>query len=74
MLIGVLSFLIHFYFADITIPFYQVMCAPAILMLSFFSEETPFTPKMLLFLSGQFIGYFCLSASVLSLKRQLTQR
>jgi len=58
MLIGGLCFTIHFYYSDVTIPFYSILCAPAIFALSFFSEETPFVPKMILFQMGQFFGYF----------------
>ncbi|QOL27315.1 hypothetical protein LP316_11010 [Thalassotalea sp. LPB0316] len=58
MLIGAACFMTHFYLEQVTIPFYSLICAPAMFVLSFFSEETPFVPKMVLFQLGQFIGYY----------------
>ncbi len=58
VVIGLCSFLFNYYMVPISLPGYRVLVAPAILTLSFFSEETPFTPKMILFISGQFVGYF----------------
>ncbi len=54
----------------ILLPGYEVLVAPAMFTLSFFSEETYFTPKMILFLFGQFIGYFLIACIVQIIKKK----
>lgn len=61
MLIGFAAFLFNYHMIDTSLPGYELLVAPAMLLLSFFSEETYFTPKMILFLLGQFCGYFLLA-------------
>ncbi|MGB1200556.1 MAG: hypothetical protein ACPG5R_03255, partial [Cognaticolwellia aestuarii] len=56
--IGIAAFLFNYHMTPSSLPGYSILVAPAMLLLSFFSEETDFIPKMILFLSGQFIGYF----------------
>lgn len=58
MVIGLCAFFFNYYMVPIALPGYEILVAPAMFALSFFSEETYFTEKMILFLSGQFIGYF----------------
>ena len=61
MTIGIGAFLFNYHMVPTSLPGYALFTAPAMLVLSFFSEETYFTPKMILFLAGQFVGYFCLA-------------
>ncbi|SEL88593.1 hypothetical protein SAMN05216262_12916 [Colwellia chukchiensis] len=58
VLLGLLAFGYHYTFIDSTLPGYRLITAPAIFALSFFSPETAFWPKMLIFLSAQYLGYF----------------
>lgn len=64
MVIGLCAFTFNYHMTPTLLPGYSVIAAPAMFMLSFFSEETDFVAKMVLFLSGQFIGYFCFSGIV----------
>jgi len=59
--LGLCAFLFNYYIISLSFPGYTFFVAPAIFMLSFFTEETAFTPKMILFMSGQFLGYFTLA-------------
>jgi len=61
IVIGLCAFLFNYYIVTVSLPGYAILVAPAMFMLSFFSEETYFAPKMILFLSGQFIGYFLMA-------------
>jgi len=56
--IGLCAFVFNYYLVPLSLPGYAIFVAPAIFTLSFFSEEIYFIPKMILFLFGQFIGYF----------------
>lgn len=71
ILIGVAAFLFNYYFAPLSLPGYELLASPAMLLLSFFSEETAFKPKMVLFLAGQFAGYFMLSYGCFKLRERL---
>ena len=62
VVIGLCAFLFNYFMIPASLPGYRVFVAPAILTLSFFSEETYFAPKMILFLFGQFIGYFLIAS------------
>jgi len=53
----------------VSLPGYKVVVAPAMLILLFFSEETDFALKMILFLSGQFLGYFLIGCIVQIIKK-----
>ena len=59
MLIGLCAFWFNYNMVPISLPGYEVLAAPAMFALSFFSKETDFMPKMVIFFYGQFIGYFC---------------
>ena len=59
VVIGFCAFLFNYNMVPVSLPGYEILAAPAMLALSFFSEETDFIPKMILFHFGQFIGYFC---------------
>ena len=59
MLIGLCAFLFNYNMVPICLPGYEVLAAPAMFALSFFSKETDFTPKLVIFFYGQFVGYFC---------------
>ncbi|WP_286232643.1 hypothetical protein [Thalassotalea sediminis] len=71
LVLAVLAHTIHFYFADITMPGYSVFMAPGMLLLSFFTEELSYKVKMILLLSGQFIGYAVISAFIAVIRRKL---
>lgn len=58
IIIGILAFTFNYHMVTTSLPGYEIIVSPAMLALSFFSEETPFRPKMIIFLTGQFIGYF----------------
>lgn len=60
VVIGLIAFIVNYNFIDFTFPGYQIVTAPARFALSFFSEETAFWPKMVIFIVGQFLGYFIL--------------
>ncbi|QBG37860.1 hypothetical protein EMK97_16215 [Litorilituus sediminis] len=69
MLIGIAAFMFNYYLIPVTLPGYEILLAPAMLALSFFSEETYFTPKMIILLSGQFVGYFIVAFTFLAIKK-----
>ncbi|OKY25732.1 MULTISPECIES: hypothetical protein [Thalassotalea] len=57
IIIALLFHLIHFYFVDLSLFGYRVLLAPGMFVLSLFTEELSYKIKMLLMLSGQFMGY-----------------
>ncbi|MFT5294274.1 MAG: hypothetical protein ACI9YH_000280 [Colwellia sp.] len=61
VIVGLCAFLFNYHIISLSFPGYRLFVAPAIFLLSFFSEETDFIPKMILFISGQFLGYFTLA-------------
>jgi hypothetical protein len=67
--IGLCAFLFNYYMVPVSLPGYSVLVSPAIFTLSFFSEETYFAPKMVLFMSGQFVGYFFIGGLVQLIKK-----
>ena len=69
VVVGLLAFGFNYLMVPASLPGYEILAAPAMLALSLFSEETYFTPKMILFLFGQYIGYFCLAYLLIKLKR-----
>jgi len=69
IVIGLCAFLFNYYMIPLSFPGYRVWVAPAMFILSFFSEETDFVPKMILFLSGQFLGYFLMGCIVQIIKK-----
>lgn len=62
VVIGLIAFIVNYNFIEFTFPGYQVITVPARFALSFFSEETAFWPKMVIFILGQFVGYFILGS------------
>ena len=60
--IGLIAFIVNYNFIEFTFPGYQVITLPARFALSFFSEETAFWPKMVIFILGQFVGYLILGS------------
>lgn len=69
IVIGLCSFVFNYNMVPMTLPGYGLLAAPAMFMLSFFSEETDFVRKMILFLSGQFLGYFLIACIVQMIKK-----
>ncbi len=72
MLIGIAAFMFNYYMVPTSLPGYEILLAPAMLALSFFSEETYFTPKMIILLTGQFVGYFVVAFTFLTIKKRLS--
>ncbi|WP_371379354.1 hypothetical protein [Thalassotalea aquiviva] len=70
VLFGFFAHLFNYNLAPLLVPGYEFFAAPGMFVLSFFSEEAPFKLKFLLFLSGQFLGYFCLSFAYSMLKQK----
>ena len=70
VVIGLCSFLFNYYMVPLSLPGYEIFVAPAMFVLSFFSEETYFVPKMILFLFGQFIGYFLIVCAFQLIKKK----
>jgi len=56
--LGLCAFLYNYTMTPHSLPGYELIAAPAMFALSFFSEETAFWPKMAIFLSGQYVAYF----------------
>ncbi len=71
IVIGAVAFLFNYNMVPVTFPGYRFLLAPAMFVLSFFSEETDFIPKMVLFLSGQFLGYFCFAYTLRKVKKKI---
>jgi len=69
VVIGLCAFLFNYNMVPVSLPGYKILAAPAMFTLSFFSEETYFVPKMILFLSGQFLGYFLLACIIQVIKK-----
>lgn len=74
MMIGLVSFLVHYHFVTYSLPGYQLLVAPAMFSLSFFSEETSFISKMVIFSAGQFIGYFLVAFILCKIVRGFTAK
>jgi hypothetical protein len=58
VVIGIIAFGYNYLLVPASMPGYELFTAPARFALSFFSEETAFWPKMTIFLTGQYLGYF----------------
>jgi hypothetical protein len=58
VIIGIIAFSYNYLLLPASMPGYELFTAPARFALSFFSEETAFWPKMTIFLTGQYLGYF----------------
>lgn len=58
VIIGVFAFWFNYTFVPVSLPGYEILAGPAMIALSLISEETPFWPKMAMFLTGQYLGYF----------------
>jgi hypothetical protein len=69
LVLGLIIHLIHFHWLSMTVPGYELWTAPGKMLLRFFSEETPYRPKLIIFLIGQFIGYFFVFYVYRKLKR-----
>jgi len=70
ILIGLLAFLYNYTMIPQALLGYTILVAPAILTLSFFNEEIAFVPKMILFLLGQFVGYFFIAFIVQAINKR----
>ena len=58
VVIGLFAFTYNYTMVPISLPGYDFFAGPAMLALSFFSEETSFEGKLIIFLFGQYLGYF----------------
>ena len=71
--IALFAFIFNYNFAPVSLPAYEFFAGPAMLALLLFSEETPFWPKLGIFVFGQYIIYFLVIFVVRKLIK-LTQR
>jgi hypothetical protein len=53
--IGLLAFILNWFLFNHSLPAYSLLLAPGNLVLSLFSEEINFIPKLILLVFGQFI-------------------
>jgi len=67
--IGLFAFSFNYWMVPVSLPGYEILAAPAMLALQFFSEETPFWPKLTIFLTGQYLGYLALIFALRKLLR-----
>ena len=74
IVIGICAFIFNYTMVPVSLPGYEYLAAPAMYALSFFSEETNFVPKMIIFLSGQYVGYSCFVYLVIKLKNTTFQK
>jgi hypothetical protein len=58
IVLGLLAFSFNYHVTTMSFPGYEIIARPAMFALSFFTEETNFLPKMVIFITGQYIGYF----------------
>jgi hypothetical protein len=69
VVIGLFAFAFNYTLAPVSLPGYEIFAGPAMLALSFFSEETNFWHKMLIFILGQYVVYFLFIFAVKKLIR-----
>ncbi len=74
IVIGFCAFLFNYNMVAVSLPGYEILVAPAMFLLSFFSEETDFIPKMILFIFGQFTVYFCLAYLSIRIKSKIKNK
>lgn len=58
--IGLVAFIYNYTMAPISLAGYELLAWPAMFGLQFFSEETAFWPKFVIFNTSQYLIYFCL--------------
>jgi hypothetical protein len=71
--IGLMAFIFNYTMAPISLPGYELLAWPAMLGLQFFSEETAFWPKLLIFITSQYLLYFCVILSLRNLLRKASK-
>ena len=57
LFLALFAFVFNYNMHPINIPAYELLAGPAMIALMPFSEETPFWPKLAIFLSGQYLFY-----------------
>lgn len=58
VVIGLIAFIYNYTMAPISLPGYEILAWPAMFGLQFFSEETAFWPKLIIFITSQYLVYF----------------
>ena len=58
--LALFAFVFNYNLHPVNLPGYEFLAGPAMLALLPFSEETPFWPKLGIFLIGQYLFYFAL--------------
>ncbi|GAA6204953.1 hypothetical protein [Thalassotalea sp. SU-HH00458] len=58
VVIGLIAFIYNYTMAPISLPGYEILAWPAMFGLQFFSEETAFWPKFIIFITSQYLAYF----------------
>ena len=71
VVLALLAFAYNYTQAPNSLPGYELIAAPAMLGLSFFSEELAFNHKMLIFIGGQFSLCFIFSLAIKFLVERL---
>ena len=56
--IGLIAFIFNYTMAPISLPGYELLAWPAMFGLQFFSEETAFWLKLIIFITSQYLVYF----------------
>ncbi|WP_286267245.1 hypothetical protein [Thalassotalea atypica] len=57
LVLALSAFIFNFTMYPASLPAYELIAGPAMLALMPFSEETPFWPKLAIFLIGQYLFY-----------------
>ncbi|MCO4799886.1 MAG: hypothetical protein KC484_11745 [Colwelliaceae bacterium] len=68
--IALFAFIFNYTMVPVSLPGYKFLVGPAMFALQFFSEETAFWPKLVIFMSGQYFAYFL----IIFIARKLLKR
>lgn len=68
LFLALFAFVFNYNLHPVNLPGYEIFAGPAMLAVMPFSEETPFWPKLGIFLLGQYLFYFI---SILIIKKLL---
>lgn len=66
LFVALFAFVFNYNMHPINLPGYEILAGPAMLALMPFSEETPFWPKLGIFLIGQYLFYV---AAIFAIKK-----
>lgn len=69
--LALFAFVFNYNLHPVNIPGYEVLAGPAMIALLPFSEETPFWPKLAIFLFGQYLFYVAFIYSIKKLLKSI---